>query len=76
MDCIVHGVTKSRTRLSEVHFHLMSPGVPWGNPGMEGRLEIKFSLLQRVHILQMKFIFCFVFYLIEGLILKQNTETH
>ena len=23
MDCIVHGVTKSRTRLSDFHFHLL-----------------------------------------------------
>ena len=23
MDCIVHGVTKSQTRLSEFHFHLL-----------------------------------------------------
>ena len=46
MDCIVQGVTKSRTQLRDVHFHLMSPGVLWGNPGMEGRLEIKFVLLQ------------------------------
>ena len=22
MDCTVHGVTKSRTRLSDLHFHL------------------------------------------------------
>ena len=24
MDCIVHGVTKSRTRLSDFHFHFLS----------------------------------------------------
>ena len=24
MDCIVHGVTKSRTRLSDFHFHMLS----------------------------------------------------
>ena len=29
MDCIVHGVAKSRTRLSDFHFHLGSPG-DWG----------------------------------------------
>ena len=23
MDCIVHGVTKSQTRLSELHFHML-----------------------------------------------------
>ena len=26
MDCIVHGVSKSRTRLSDFHFHFESPG--------------------------------------------------
>ena len=30
MDCIVHGVAKSWTRLSDFHFHL---GVRWGFPG-------------------------------------------
>ena len=25
MDCIVHGVTKSQTRLSDFHFHLSPP---------------------------------------------------
>ena len=29
MDCIVHGVAKSRTRLKDFHFHLGSPG-DWG----------------------------------------------
>jgi len=24
MDCIVHGITKSQTRLSDFHFHLLS----------------------------------------------------
>ena len=24
MDCIVHGVTKSQTQLSNIHFHLTS----------------------------------------------------
>ena len=27
MDCVVHGVTKSRTRLSDFHFHLMNEAV-------------------------------------------------
>ena len=26
MDCIVHGVSKSRTRLSDFYFHFESPG--------------------------------------------------
>ena len=26
MDCIVHGVTKSQTRLSDFHFHAFLPG--------------------------------------------------
>ena len=25
MDCIIHGVTKSRTRLSDFHFHFGTP---------------------------------------------------
>ena len=25
MDCVVHGVTKSRTRLSDFHFHFSGP---------------------------------------------------
>ena len=31
MDCIVHGVAQSQTRLSDFHFHLWSPA-----PGKEG----------------------------------------
>ena len=27
MDCIVHGVTKSQTRLSDFHFHFMNKAV-------------------------------------------------
>ena len=30
MDCIVHGVAKSRTRLSNFHFH---PALRWGPLG-------------------------------------------
>ena len=29
MDCIVHGVTKSRTRLNNFHFHSMTPTDPF-----------------------------------------------
>ena len=30
MDCIVHGVTKSQTQLSNFHFRFMYPlGLPW-----------------------------------------------
>ena len=52
MDCIVHGVTKSQTRLSDFHFHFMNKAVMNGNPykhqgpwllgdgwGMKGFLE-------------------------------------
>ena len=32
MDCIVHGVTKSRTRLSDFHFHIdINPHINPGN---------------------------------------------
>ena len=30
MDCIVHGVAKSRTELSDFHFHF---SIPWGKRG-------------------------------------------
>ena len=29
MDCIVHGVTKSRTGLSDFHFHTSMVNLPW-----------------------------------------------
>ena len=34
MDYIVHGVTKSRTRLSDFHFHLGAPGDSCGPRGV------------------------------------------
>ena len=34
MDCIVHGVTKSQTRLSNFHFTFLSPG-DLADPGIE-----------------------------------------
>ena len=38
MDCIVHGIAKSRTQLSDFHFHFHPLGVV-GQPGVmaEGR---------------------------------------
>ena len=37
MDCIVHGVTKSRTRLSDFHFHIAI------NPNINPDNEYKFN---------------------------------
>ena len=33
MDCIVHGVTKSRTQLSDFHFHFLRAGGRTRGPG-------------------------------------------
>ena len=48
MDCIVHGVAKNRTRLSDFHFHLCllhwqersSPLAPPGSPGEKDRQTV------------------------------------
>ena len=37
MDSIVHGVTKNRTRLSKIHFHL---GFPGGSDGKESASSV------------------------------------
>ena len=52
MDCIVHGVTKSRTRLSNFHFHSISEGslsfpFLYNNYMAESEEELK-SLLMKV----------------------------
>ena len=45
MDCIVHGVTKSRTRLSDLHFHFW--GFPDSSVGKESACNVGDSGLGR-----------------------------
>ena len=42
MDCIVHGVAKSQTRLSDFHFHfiVLIMGFPWWLSGKESACNV------------------------------------
>ena len=56
MDCIVHGVSKSQTRLSDFHFHLLSAcGVLLWQPNPEYSLEglmLKLKLQSSGHLMR------------------------
>ena len=49
MDCIVHEVAKSQTRLSDFNFHLTSLGFPGGASGQEPTCQCRRCLRQALH---------------------------
>ena len=50
MDCIVHGVTKSQTGLSNFHFHFHGSSAQWPSSwGLDGWYEVRLLLLLQSH---------------------------
>ena len=53
MDCIIHGVTKSRTQLSDFHFHLYNVLVSGeGNAAHSSILALRITWTEETVVLQ------------------------